>query len=69
MDLDLVSIVLEVWSRYPKQIMLIVEISEKPKSSTKRRDGMKKKLCLLWKLSEKPKISTKRSEAVEKSHV
>ena len=25
MDLDLVSIVLEVWSRYPKQIMLIVE--------------------------------------------
>jgi hypothetical protein len=45
------------------------KISEKQKSSTKRRDEMKNKLCLLWKLSEKPKISTKRSEAIEKSHV
>ena len=47
MDLDLVSIVLEVWSRYPKQIMLIVENIGKTKKFHKKTWWNEKKIMFI----------------------
>ena len=69
MDLDLVSIVLEVWSRYPKQIMLIVENIGKTKKFHKKTQWNEKKIMFIVEIIGKTQNFHKKEWGNRKSHV